>query len=375
MVIRYVDDDAKFGGNGTAAKPFRTLDAALSVLKLGDDIDLASGIYTGGRTIIPDSVDIVGDGAATTIISGGLHFALRVQGDDFSVTGVQFRDSQETGVQALETYGFTMRDCIVQNNQGPGVYLRGGDWYNITGNVMRYNGDTFPVPDQKGNGVGLSVMNPHAKTAGSDGRIHILVQGNAFHYNGGDYDGAEGHGAIFDFLTKYNGGLPRIANPWNYKQEILVRWNDAAFNDKSGFIVHNAEQRGWVNDDFITFYENRAWNNGQDNFPKSSDYRINNSDGVKLDKNWAYDNGAMGDDHFSFVVGSSSKIYMEGNHGESGVLFGNSEIINGGGNVFNTPVAGPEWLETGRSHWLDLLAAAAEANDTTTGVHHNDLDF
>lgn len=372
MSTYYVDDDAKAGGNGSINRPLNNLSQAINKLKDGDTIHLANGIYSGEKTITENKITIIGEGSKT-IINGGAHYGLRVMGDNFVMDSIRITGSKEAGFQAIDTYGVTLKNSWFDHNQGLGVYLRGGDWYNITNNVMSYNGETVVVPGIKPNGGGLSIHNPHSKTAGWDGRNHIVVQGNSFHHNDGTVKTTENHGFILDFYTQSE---PRIANPWNYKQNILVRYNDSAWNGKSGFIVHMADQKGAVNPDFTTFEGNRAWNNGQDNIPNSSDFRSNSSDGIKYINNMAYDNGAMGDDHFSYHIGSSTEIYMEDNYGSSALSRPNSTIKSGGGNFFNDDnLTDHGWSDSGRAHWLNIQEAKEMLQDNHLHVDTNQLDW
>ena len=136
-------------------------------------------------------------------------------------------------------------------------------------------------------------------------------------------------------------------------------------------------QRGAVNPDFITYYQNRAWNNGQDDLQfglkNLADFRANASDGVKYIENMAYGNGATGDDHFSFAVGGD--VTMQGSTGSSGVLGTYRDL---GDNHFDAwDIRGPEWSDTGRAHWLEMkaMALATVQHDDVPGVQANVLDW
>ena len=74
----YVDDDAPFSGDGTRARPFRTIQQGLTATSYGDTVRLAAGTYSEPVELI-SGVTILGAGLEQTRVGGEAHWGLALR--------------------------------------------------------------------------------------------------------------------------------------------------------------------------------------------------------------------------------------------------------------------------------------------------------
>ena len=108
----YVDDDAQAGGNGTQARPFRTIQQGLMATSYGDTVRLAPGMYRESVELI-SGVTILGSGVDQTRVAGEAHWGLALR---------PFIDYYERGEEELG--GVYLPDVSMA-----GFTLDGGDRY------------------------------------------------------------------------------------------------------------------------------------------------------------------------------------------------------------------------------------------------------
>ncbi len=113
----YVDAKANCAqGNGSAAKPYCTIAAAITAAIDGDTIHIAPATYVESLTV-SESLNLIGTaGAATTILSGsGVSRILNHRGGvSVSLQGLSLR-SGAPGIEVIHGGDLTLTDCTVSN--------------------------------------------------------------------------------------------------------------------------------------------------------------------------------------------------------------------------------------------------------------------
>lgn len=130
----YVATTGNNANPGTLALPFLTIGHAVSVSVHGDSIQVAAGTYSESFTIPGTNLNLIGAGAATTIINGFIQtntgFVLTMSG--FTV---------QNGGLSIFQMACNLNDCIFRNNS-TGVSLQTGSFVNI--NNCAFNNNTGP---------------------------------------------------------------------------------------------------------------------------------------------------------------------------------------------------------------------------------------
>jgi hypothetical protein len=221
----YVSPRGRLGGNAgrSPARPLRSINAALKLVKRGGTIILAPGVYTENVTVTNSrNVTIVGAGDRGTILAAGSRFALLVsQSSNITIANLWLRSGgsglvlqgSSVTVQDIRTDG-TLNDGVVATTSsltaigshfdsvqlGRGLLVTSGSSATISSSTFDNNG-TNP---STGLGEGLVVEkdgrvsvtgsdfsgNTGSGLAGQD-NAQISVTGSTFNSN------VNGDGAIF----------------------------------------------------------------------------------------------------------------------------------------------------------------------------------
>ncbi len=226
----YVDDDAAPGGNGTQARPYRSItDAVGRGARAGDVILVAPGVYSpsltgerlpigspgAGLNRIPDGVQLIGSGSENTIIdaedftNGGNVNAVVLGGDNVRMAGFTVRNASAVGIFSINARGVRIDRNFVTGNARFGIGALSTDGILITENVAVANAETgiavsdanevnpssltYPVPSECSGGYGSCILRNVANDHRADG---ILVS------QGGDY--------IIRFNQCFNNGVSGI---------------------------------------------------------------------------------------------------------------------------------------------------------------------
>lgn len=117
-------DSSNAGGDedGTAAKPFDTIEDAIAVAANGDTI-LVTGTFSVASTIaVNKDVTIDGQGSAT-INTSGSNYVMLVTGAGATVTGFTFNTATDSGNQNM--IGIQANDVTIDDNTFTGMYVIG----------------------------------------------------------------------------------------------------------------------------------------------------------------------------------------------------------------------------------------------------------
>ncbi len=170
-------------GSGTLADPYCTIGLAMSNTPPGDRILVAAGTYNE-TLVMRDDVDLIGDGAATTIIdSSGLNRSVMtfdkvvgsvfVQG--FTITGGI--DSQGGGIDIIDSDPTIVDNIITGNTVDAGI-ARGGA-INIELNYPQ------PGPRIRGNVIsGNTAISSTLSGEGEGGGIYVRAIGTSVEISG-----------------------------------------------------------------------------------------------------------------------------------------------------------------------------------------------
>lgn len=122
----WVDDDFTSGTVGWGVTRTATVQGGLNLVAATGVVHVASGTYVENATITK-SVQLLGEGAATTTIDGGNADAIRVQGaQDVTISGFEIRtDPADSFNVAGVSVGSSQRVTVTQNAfpEGGGVFL------------------------------------------------------------------------------------------------------------------------------------------------------------------------------------------------------------------------------------------------------------
>ena len=152
----YVDAAApNDNGTGTAASPFRSITKAISVAKSGNTIFVRAGRYsiskTGEKLPIgvnpawPNGVNLIGAGAATTIIDGENFSAanvLQIGASNIRVAGFTVRGSAQAGLYAVGGTNVQIDSNLFTSNTRFGLGGQGVQGLVVTNNVSVSNLET-----------------------------------------------------------------------------------------------------------------------------------------------------------------------------------------------------------------------------------------
>ena len=130
-----------------AVRPGDDLQAALSILKPGDQLDILPGFYFG-QFRVPRSgtlaapITIAGFGSSQTFLDGTGYPAVWTSGNAVNISGIDFNGS----ANALQTGGVTIggnstfRDCVVEYCDAGGLNIAGSN-VTVTNVIAQYNGE------------------------------------------------------------------------------------------------------------------------------------------------------------------------------------------------------------------------------------------
>lgn len=144
--LHYVSASGSSDGDGSAAAPFDTVQAALDVAVSGDTIAVDTGTWAAGLTL-DDSVTLVGCGATTTLLEAPAGAAgLRVT-SDASVTLTRLAVTDGTGAGVSIESGTLVLDAMhvhgtvvdATGAAGHGVQATAGTSLTVTGCEIRDN--------------------------------------------------------------------------------------------------------------------------------------------------------------------------------------------------------------------------------------------
>jgi hypothetical protein len=127
----YVDAAAAAGGDGSMAKPYKTINGALGGLQRGDTVWIASGAYaetvnfwmlpgSSGRTTIramPGATPVI-DGASGSASAG---FVLQAGTADMTFQGLTIQNSSADGIEVYQADGGQVINCTTTGISGNAV--------------------------------------------------------------------------------------------------------------------------------------------------------------------------------------------------------------------------------------------------------------
>jgi len=152
-----VDGSANDSGDGTPAKPYKTIQDAVTVAKNGDIVKVASGTYSENVRILQKKIQLLGGFAA-----GGDFNTANPQTNKTMITGSNTKPCILVNIDSAALSGsLTISGFTIQNGQR-GIELSGG-WTgflnNITieNNIIENNGS--PTQSLRGAGIGLDGNN------------------------------------------------------------------------------------------------------------------------------------------------------------------------------------------------------------------------
>lgn len=211
--------------DGSAAKPWCTIGAAVAVAASGDTIHIAPGTYFEQVTATIDLNFVGTDGAATTILDGGGTAAIMgvISGAHVSVTGITFHAAYRPNYQAGAALGadhssVVLSDCVVDSCQG-GINVYYGDLTvdrcTFTANVVSDLGGAISagygaiaISDslfERNVGNNGAVQFAHVTQATVDRCVFRANQGTGMPYGGGNGGGMAGEDvALTDCLFDSN---------------------------------------------------------------------------------------------------------------------------------------------------------------------------
>jgi hypothetical protein len=127
----YVDPSAAAGGNGSQAKPFKTINDALAGLQRGDTVWLASGTYSETVNFwkLPGSAGqttIRAAAGATPVIDGtagsaGAGYVLQAGTPNMTFEGLTIENSAADGIEIYQSDGCQVIDCTTTGISGNAV--------------------------------------------------------------------------------------------------------------------------------------------------------------------------------------------------------------------------------------------------------------
>jgi YVTN family beta-propeller protein len=159
----YVDAAAAAGGDGSQARPLRSITAAVSKARSGDVILVKPGAYSPSKTgeVIPigspgpninplqANVKIFGSGAATTILdaeqaagSAGNANAFVIAANNVRFAGFTVRGSQQFGILVYQASGVVLDSNFCTSNGRDGIGAISSPGLVVTGNVAAANQET-----------------------------------------------------------------------------------------------------------------------------------------------------------------------------------------------------------------------------------------
>ncbi|BBL76817.1 DUF5123 domain-containing protein [Methylomagnum ishizawai] len=126
------------GADGTAAKPFCTIQAAVTKAVSGDTVQVAAGIYYEDVGITNKSLKVFGADPATTTVQG-ISIPFNIYGftlaGSVEIAGLTITSSSSIGID-FDSDNLTgwVHNCIISNNP-TGIYVHGAN-VKVTNNVI-----------------------------------------------------------------------------------------------------------------------------------------------------------------------------------------------------------------------------------------------
>jgi len=140
-MIKYVDDDAPAGGNGSLELPFNRIQDAIDNATECDTVRVYEGLYEE-NVVVNKSINLIGNGSETTTIDGrGNGDVVKITADWVNLSGFLVTDSGDAGgypgimVESDHNHIFG-NNC--SNNQY-GIHLRNSNACTITNNTCLRN--------------------------------------------------------------------------------------------------------------------------------------------------------------------------------------------------------------------------------------------
>jgi len=139
FTVKYVDDDAPDGGNGTKERPYTSIQTAVNEVLEGGIVNVWDGIYEE-RVTIDKSLIIVGNGTDTTMIDGqGVNSPFSVTVDSVNLSGVSMINSgADPGMGGLVVTSDNnhIYNISCAGNGGTGIILM-----NATNNYIHWSSE------------------------------------------------------------------------------------------------------------------------------------------------------------------------------------------------------------------------------------------
>ena len=158
----YVNSSAAAGGDGTAAHPFQTIQAAINAAAgdtdhgVGDTINVAAGSYSGAGITLASGEKLIGSGSTTFTVSSGTAITL---GTNNTISGIKIVESG-SGAGIADVSGgigtLTMSDIAVTTGSGTGISLTHGGTVDITGTGNTLNSASGTALDIENTNIGSS---------------------------------------------------------------------------------------------------------------------------------------------------------------------------------------------------------------------------
>jgi len=205
----YVDVKAAGGGDGSSARPFRSITAAVSKARSGDVILVRAGRYSPSLTgeVIPigsagtninplqANVKVFGSGAATTILDAeqsttGVN-AFVIPAPNVRFAGFTVRGAQQFGVLVYQASGVRIDSNFCTSNGRDGIGATGSSAVVITGNVSVANQESGIVVS------GSLTGTPSSPPAGCPASFGACIINNVANDNRSDGILGSGGGTLY----------------------------------------------------------------------------------------------------------------------------------------------------------------------------------
>ncbi len=227
-------------GDGSATRPYRTLEAAVKAAKAGDTVVVAAGTYTAGVTV-PAGIHLAGAGAAAVRLETGDSPAMAIDGAGTSrISGIGVYNAKGFGISVTNGADATLVGVRVEKtlagkavgHQGHGVAANGAKKVTLEGCQLVGNAGVGLVVQASGP-VGiidpLFLKDPSA-TARGVGKVGII---DPLFVPKSQVTGNQGGGvAIIDPLFAPAGDAP--------VPDLTVTATDLAANGKFGIALYGA---------------------------------------------------------------------------------------------------------------------------------------
>lgn len=253
MTTLYVSTDGNnSSGNGSAGKPWRSINYAVREAEPGDEIVVRAGLYN-------ESVIVSKNGSPGNYITvrseypGGAEIVppagkpgVHVNADYIRIEGFDISGSTTAGLTATGDHHIEVVNNIVHDNVSNGIFLGEGDYWLVEGNLVYGNAAS-------GGSSGIHLKAAHNVTGSTyDADFRIVVRDNVAYENLRQFGATtDGNGIILDDFT--NTQRPELGAYW---YRTLVEDNITYSNSGRGIQV------AWS--DHATIRDNIAFHNNSD---------------------------------------------------------------------------------------------------------------